>query len=293
MANVRYHYEVAGKAYVGTREAFYPPEQPSEPEAAHYAASTYPPGSKHDVFYNPDDPCDSVLLSNAVDLKNRDARESEYMQIIGRYTKEEANKFPIMLAELVTGLEAGMEDVLGQVYMEMELGNKDRGQVFTPYSLCQVSARMVFDKPHVESLIADKGYITMQEPAVGGGAMVIAFAETMHEAGINYQQHLHVTSMDVDIKAVCMAYVQFSLLHIPAIVIHGNTISQEEWSRWYTPAHILNGWSIRLRSKAQKPALIEPEAQIHQVTEELIITEEPVPIPIAAKKQTTIQLSLF
>lgn len=75
----------------------------------------------------------AFALSNAVDLHNRDARESEYMRIIGQYSKDEASRFPIMLAELVNGLEAGMEDVLGQVYMELELGNKDRGQVFTPY----------------------------------------------------------------------------------------------------------------------------------------------------------------
>lgn len=235
----------------------------------------------------------AFAISNAVDLRNRDARESEYMRIIGQYSKDEANRFPMMLAELVNGLEAGMTDVLGQVYMELELGNKDRGQVFTPYSLCQASAKMVFDKPHVDSIIADKGYITMQEPAAGGGAMVIAFAEVLKEAGINYQQHLHVTATDVDIKAACMAYVQFSLLHIPATVIHGNTLSLEEWSRWYTPAHILDGWSIRLRSKAQKPELIEPEVQIHQVIEELVITEEPLPVTIAAKKQETVQLSLF
>lgn len=235
----------------------------------------------------------AFAISNAVDLRNRDTRESDYMRIIGQYSKDEANRFPMMLAELVNGLEDGMADVLGQVYMELELGNKDRGQVFTPYSLCQASAKMVFDKPHVDSIIADKGYISMQEPAVGGGAMVIAFAEVMKEAGINYQQHLHVTATDVDIKAACMAYVQFSLLNIPATAIHGNTISQEEWSRWYTPAHILDGWSIRLRSKTQKPELIEHEAQIHQVTEELVITEEPVPIPIAAKKQTSVQLTLF
>lgn len=62
----------------------------------------------------------------------------------------------------------------------------------------------------------------------------------------NYQQHMHVVAQDLDEKAVHMAYVQLSLMHIPAVVIHGNTLSLEERARWYTPAHILGGWGWRL-----------------------------------------------
>jgi hypothetical protein len=43
------------------------------------------------------------------------------------------------------------------------------------------------------------------------------------------------------IRAVHMAYIQLSLLHVPAVVVHGNTLSLEEWGYWYTPAHILDG----------------------------------------------------
>jgi hypothetical protein len=44
-----------------------------------------------------------------------------------------------------------------------------------------------------------------------------------------------------------MAYVQFSLLHVPAVIIHGNTLSFEEFGRSYTPAHIMGGWAWKLR----------------------------------------------
>lgn len=231
----------------------------------------------------------AFAISNATDLSNRDAREIEYMRIIGQYNKDEANRFPIMLAELANGLEAGMTDVLGQVYMEMELGNKDRGQVFTPYEVCKMSARMIFDKPYIEWVIVNKdGYIALEEPAVGSGAMVIAFAEVMKEAGINYQKHLHVTATDVDIKAACMTYVQFSLLHIPAIIIHGNTLSLEEWSRWYTPAHILNGWSMRLRSRENRS-----NAKSEEIESVEIIKPKKPSIPVVETRSKPVQLSLF
>jgi len=91
--------------------------------------------------------------------------------------------------------------------------------------------------------------VTAQEPAAGSGAMIIALAQEIREAGINYQQHLHVTAVDVDPKCVHMSYLQFSLLHIPALIIHGNSLSLEEFDHWHTPAHILDGWSWKLRRK--------------------------------------------
>lgn len=49
----------------------------------------------------------------------------------------------------------------------------------------------------------------------------------MLSQGVNYQQ-THVTAVGVDIRAVHMAYLQLSLLHVPAIIIHGNSLSLEE-----------------------------------------------------------------
>lgn len=75
--------------------------------------------------------------------------------------------------------------------------------------------------------------------------MIIALALEMQAAGINFQKCMHVVAQDLDQKAVHMAYVQLSLLHIPAVVIHGNTLTDETRSLWYTPAHILGGWGRR------------------------------------------------
>ena len=37
------------------------------------------------------------------------------------------------------------------------------------------------------------------------------------------------------LKLRLMAYIQLSLYGIPAVVIHGNTLTMETWSHWYTP----------------------------------------------------------
>ncbi len=190
----------------------------------------------------------ALSLSNAIDLAHYEQREERYMEIVKRYKPEELAKFPQMLAALTMALEEETSDVLGKTFHDLELHNKWAGQYFSPYHLCRMMAKITLgDKADLEARIAERGFLTAQEPAAGSGAMVIALAQEMRDAGINYQQHLHVTAVDVDPKCVHMAYLQFSLLHIPAVVVHGNSLSLEEYGQWYTPAHIMGGWNYKLK----------------------------------------------
>jgi len=223
----------------------------------------------------------AISISNAVDKPQFEKREARYMELIKRYNKEELAKLPEMLGHLIEALEHETTDVLGKVFHDLELHNKWTGQFFSPYHLCKMMAKMTADKEHVESIIAESGFVRASEPCVGSGAMVIALAEAMKEDGINYQQHLHVTAVDVDIKCVHMAYIQLSLLHIPAVIVHGNTLSLEEYSHWYTPAHIMGGWNYKLRhasSSDEKHEIIAaPVAPMEPLgqQEEKPITREP------------------
>ncbi len=211
----------------------------------------------------------AISISNAVDWHHREEREDRYMQIVKGYKPEEVQRLCEGLGHLVMALEGGFTDVLGCVFHDLELHNKWAGQYFTPYPICRMMAKMtVGDRPSLRNQIEERGFITAMEPACGSGGMIIALADAMHDAGINYQQHLHVTAVDVDLKCVHMAYLQFSLLHIPAVIVHGNTLSLQEYSHWYTPAHIMGGWAWKLRRQeaAEKPIEIqtpgiEPQAE--------------------------------
>jgi hypothetical protein len=75
-------------------------------------------------------------------------------------------------------------------------------------------------------------------------------------------------AQDIDAKAARMTYVQLALLGVPAVVVTGNTLTLEERERWYTPAHVMFGWSQRLRQRRQ-PDQAHPQP----------ITTEPRPAP--------------
>ncbi|UEM07992.1 N-6 DNA methylase (plasmid) [Skermanella rosea] len=219
----------------------------------------------------------ALAISNGVDLPQREKREARYLEIVKRYSREEVERFPQMLGELVETLECGPDDVLGKVFHELELHNKYKGQFFTPYHVCRMMAKMTLTDD-VRPLIEERGFVTAQEPACGSGAMVIALAHAMRDEGINYQQRLHVTATDLDSRCVHMAYVQLSLLHVPAIIQHGNTLSLEEFGRWHTPAHILGGWQWKIRPSRHNATLTDEKPEAPAAL--------PAPEPVAAPDET-------
>lgn len=190
----------------------------------------------------------AAALSNAVDLAQKDGREQEYMQRIGQYDRDEAFRFKAAFHLLKDQCEQrGMHDALGTLFMNLELGNAARGQFFTPYEVCRLMARQTIDVGAVRAAWQAGDFTTMGEPAGGSGAMVLAACEYLWEQGVNYQRCFHASLTDIDTRAALMAYVQLSLFYVPAVVTVGNTLSCEVRERWYTPAHIWDGWTLRLK----------------------------------------------
>lgn len=204
----------------------------------------------------------AIALSNAVDPTRREKREARYLAIVGAYESREVNELCRLLALLVAALEAGPADILGEVFGALELSNKHAGQYFTPFEVCRLMARLTMgDCEAMREKIAREGVIRLMEPAAGSGAMILAIAEAMADAGFNYQQHLHVTAVDVDERAAYMAYVQASLLHIPATIVVGNSLSMEVRDVWHTPAHCM-----KFSGSRALMGLIGANHEVHKTT---------------------------
>lgn len=196
----------------------------------------------------------SAVALSKMDLRQAETREELYMQTVRKYSREEAVTIAHMFAELQEGLHVSPRDILGEIYMQLELGNNQMGQFFTPHDICQLMAAITLSDDIVEK-VAKHGFVTVNEPASGSGSTIIAMMLAMQERGLSYQRHVHVIATDLDWTAAMMAYVQLSLMHVPAIIVHGNTLTLEEYSHWYTPAHIMDNWGARLsRARAETAA---------------------------------------
>lgn len=187
-----------------------------------------------------------------------DNLEQRYLNIIKTYTKEQAEEFSKLLAFLVLGLEQESQDFLGQVYMSLYLGSQANGQYFTPYSVSKFMAEINFTE--IET-IQNNQLITLSEPCCGSGALIIAFAQTLREHNINYQQNLFVEAIDISEMCFKMTYIQLSLLGIPAKVVQGDSLSLKFQQELYTPLYFLNGIEYKLKTQklSEKKLVLEKE----------------------------------
>lgn len=203
----------------------------------------------------------AIAVSNSVDLRQYQEREAEYMQMIRRYEKPELNMLAKCFGQLVESLERGFHDALGEIYMALELGNEQAGQFFTPYPVARMMGAITMGD--IKATLEKQEIVTIQEPAAGAGVMILGLMDELQSQKINYQHVAHVTAIDIDLIAVSMCYLQCSLYHIPAVIVHGNGLSLETWSTWYTPAHILGDWNFKLKrhfaDDAQVPAVEQSE----------------------------------
>ena len=181
-----------------------------------------------------------------------DELEQKYLQTVKQYTKEQAEEFSKLLAFLVMALEEKYQDFLGEVFMRLNLGNSSIGQFETPYTVSKFMAEINFSELEVSQKIANNHLITLSEPCCGSGGMIIAFAENMKEHNFNYQKHLYVEAIDIDEMSFMMAYIQLTLLGIPAKVIQGDTLTLKFQQVLYTPFYFISGISYRLKQTKEK-----------------------------------------
>lgn len=183
----------------------------------------------------------AISISNICDREQAPERERRYLDLVKTYSPEQVGKICDIMGLLVLELSKDPRDVLGRVFMELELGSKWIGQVFTPLNLAELLAIIAFKEDEIE----EKGYMTVFDPAVGGGVTIIGLVRTMIEKGYNPQKQLLVICGDLDIKAVHMTYIQLSLLGIPAIVKNQDALTLETKSIWYTPTYIWDLWRCK------------------------------------------------
>lgn len=185
--------------------------------------------------------------------------ENEYLKIASKYSKEDMEIFCKMFSILVMMFETKGEitDILGEMYMNEKIGNKNLGQFFTPFHISEFMAKILCGtREKIQASIEENGYITLSEPCSGAGTMILAFAKALQDENINYQQNLLVQAIDISEICTYMTYVQLSLYGIPAIVYCGDTISQKMNFKLETPLYFLNYWKFRKKSNNE---IIEKE----------------------------------
>ncbi|MFB1024993.1 MAG: N-6 DNA methylase, partial [Octadecabacter sp.] len=88
---------------------------------------------------------------------------------------DDQKAFPKLLGLLIEALDSEPRDILGPLYMELEIANKDAGQFFTPPELSDLMANLTFGDEL--NKLEHQPFITAGEPACGAGGMILALVK--------------------------------------------------------------------------------------------------------------------
>ena len=188
--------------------------------------------------------CSAIAISNKFDFRNYDSREEKYKTIMKKYDLDTRNliceifeKIYMLLSNQIT---VGFNDYLGELYMRSETSSNKSGQFFTPYCVSKMCAETSIDQKTIDECIEKDKILTMHEPTVGAGGMVLALADVLYNKyHFNIARNLFIECGDIDTRCVHMTYLQLALAGIPAVIYHRDGLTLDTWDRWETPAYIM------------------------------------------------------
>ena len=162
-----------------------------------------------------------------------------------------------MLGMVVAALDENQDqDLLGEIFMTLGLGNEHNGQFFTPYNVC--SAMSALNSENIAAQVERQGWVPVADPACGAGALLVAFANECLRQKVNYQTSVLFVAQDIDFTVGLMCYIQLSLLGCAGYVVIGDTLAhpataydrrglipRDEGNVWYTPMYFRDVWHWR------------------------------------------------
>lgn len=186
----------------------------------------------------------ALLLSNKTDPVHCEKRLEQFEKLKEPYSDAEWQAFHETMTEMYTAVmrntEVGsFDDLFAETYMELGVRNTALKQDFTPEGIARLMGMLTIRD---DVVLPERGYFTLSDDTCGSGTLLLSSAERIQQCGFNPSMHLVIQAVDLDIQCVYMTYLNLSLYGIPAVIIHGNTITLEEYERWYTPAYLLNRW---------------------------------------------------
>ena len=167
----------------------------------------------------------AISFSNSVEHRSevKEKREEEYNRTAAKYNESEIEMMRKLLTDTVDALEGDPnQDFLGTIYMKLDLGNRQRGQVFTPFHIAELMAMMIMCG-HIPGEIVEQGFSTLHDCCCGAGCLLIAGASVCrNNLNVNYQQKVLFTAQDIDPIVAKACYIQLTLLGCPGYVVIGD-----------------------------------------------------------------------
>lgn len=136
-----------------------------------------------------------------------------FQKCLDRYTREQGEEFGRMLVMYMKAVEEHpFRDILGELFMRLDVNSVRSGQFMTPWPIAEMMAKVQFDPDAFKRLVEEKGEVTVCDPAVGSGVMLLAFAKIVNDTfGRWGTERLRLYGQDIDLRCVNMCRIQLRM----------------------------------------------------------------------------------
>lgn len=197
----------------------------------------------------------AIQISNKVDPVHYQEREGRAAAIKERYSADELkemNRYQAIFTDILKRqVELGTYPNICSI-LSYELGNFTQSEEPTPDDVSELlnaialgARKSKSTKNDMQHIINEKGFFTIADDTAGTGSLIIATAKEANKHGINYCTKMVALCVEKKSTLLHQCYIQLALYGIPAVVIHGDSLVVEEYTRWYTPMYILGDWVWR------------------------------------------------
>lgn len=189
----------------------------------------------------------ALLLSIRTDPVHREQRVKAFEQLKTNYKDSEWDAFHQGLTDLCRRFDQNTqinryEDIFKNFFSLIGASSKTNKQDFTPSDVSRlISLISIPDHPS----LPEEGFFTLCDHTCGSGVLLLEGVQRFSTSGYNPSAQLVIQAADIDSRCVHMTYLQLSLYGVPAVIVHGNTMSLKEYDRWYTPAYLWGRWIWR------------------------------------------------
>lgn len=177
-------------------------------------------------------------------------REAQYIEEAQRWEKSHLPLFrEAFFLMLQDASRNEYDDVLGRVYMEWgsKGGKALGGEFYTPMNLCYMIAKMTLE----EHIFNASEAITFNDCSCGSANMMLGSIRVMHEDFGLDSTRCQWVLQDISSIACDMAFINCCLYGVPAVVIHGNSLSRntDAWHNYYTPWYPIALGNLEAKAK--------------------------------------------
>jgi type I restriction-modification system DNA methylase subunit len=132
---------------------------------------------------------------------------------LDRYTYEQGRELGRLFNLYLQAVEElPFRDILGTLFMKLDINSVRNGEFFTPFCIAEMMAMMTFDREEFLRLVKERGEVSVCDPACGSGVMLLAFGKVVHDAlGKDGTNRLRLYGMDIDSRCAAMSRIQLRM----------------------------------------------------------------------------------